>query len=68
MVGLFGKVFGGKKKEEQEVEEPQRNFRPEPSPEPQEEAGQRWLEAKRWREDKAMQEPLVKRGDFKRRI
>lgn len=62
MVGLFGKVFG---KKEEVVEE--RVSRPEPRIEqaPVEEAGQRWLEAKRWREDKAMEEPLIKRSEYK---
>jgi hypothetical protein len=31
-------------------------------------AGERWKTAKKWREQKAMQEPLVKRNEYKKKI
>jgi len=32
------------------------------------EAGQRWKLAKKWREQKAMEEPLVKRQEYKKKV
>jgi|GEM_PF-1458021 len=67
-MGIMDKIFGSKKAEEP-VRLGQLKRPAEEAPIPvEEEAGSRYLAAKKWREDKAMQEPLVKRGDFKRRI
>jgi len=62
-------IFGGKKEDKYEVYSARRIERP-----PAEEkvvddgVGSRWKEAKKWREDKQLEEPLIKRSGFKRRI
>ena len=62
-------IFSGKKEDKYEEYSARRIERP-PIEEKSEDdgAGSRWKEAKKWREEKAMQEPLVKRNGFKRRI
>lgn len=62
MVGILEKVFGKKKEEVREDEvvriEPKR-------PEDEDYTGQRWKLAKKWREQKEMEQPLVKRRNLK---
>ena len=71
MAGLMDKiknVFGGKKAESWDNEVPHR-IQPKAQEAPaEEEIGGRWKEAKKWREERAMQEPLVKRSGFKKRL
>ncbi|MFA5125699.1 MAG: hypothetical protein WC462_01720 [archaeon] len=60
-------IFGGK--EEQVEENPQRLGCTKKREEQEEsEVGQRWKIAKKWRENKQMQESLIKRNNFKKKI
>lgn len=70
MTGLFDKVkkVFAKKEVEEEVERPRRAT-PEPVAQIPEEdqPGNLYLKARKWREQKEMEEPLVKRNSFKRK-
>lgn len=59
---LFGNMFG--KKSDPLENEPIHRIEPRPEPTEEEEAGQRWKLAKRMREEREMNEPLVKRKRF----
>ena len=70
MTGLFDKVKKAFKGKEEEPFAPTRlhvQRVEEPAP-PVDEAGSRWKEAKKWREEQQDKEPLVNRSKFKRRI
>ncbi|MFA6269034.1 MAG: hypothetical protein WCW13_00655 [archaeon] len=68
MAGLLERLFG-KKEEKWDTQVPHRiEARRVEAPVREDENGQRWKIAKKWREDKAMEEPLVKRSEYKRRI
>jgi hypothetical protein len=64
-MGLFDKIFGKK----DTVEEIPRRIeaRPKDQPREEDEPGHRWKSAKKWREDKSLEEPLIKRREFKRK-
>lgn len=67
--GLFGRIFGGKRNDfgssENEpstrIEPRQEEVREEDQP------GKLYLKAKRWREEQKMNEPLVKRNEYKKK-
>ena len=65
-MGLFDSIKSklGKKEElKYEHEGPARVER-RPEPEEKSDVGERWKTAKAWREDKAMDEPIIKRKRF----
>ena len=68
--GLFGKLFGGKSSGfgSSESETPRR-IEPKIVEEriEEDEPGQLWKKAKKWREDQAMNEPLIKRSEYKKK-
>jgi hypothetical protein len=71
-MGLFDKVknvFGKKEEPRIEIEEPRRIATPEPVQRVAEEdqPGNLYLKARKWREQQAMQEPLVKRSEYKKK-
>ncbi len=59
MVGIFDKVFGKKKEEVKEEDIVRIETK---KVEDEDYAGQRWKLAKKWREQKAQEEPIIKRG------
>ena len=65
--GFFGKLFGRKK--EQTLEEIPRRIEPrtEEVKREEDEPGKLYLKARKWREDQQMNEPLVKRDQFKKK-
>ncbi|VVB75460.1 Uncharacterised protein [uncultured archaeon] len=66
-MGIMDKIFKSKKQEEP-VRLGQLKRPAEEAPIPvEDEAGSRYLAAKKWREDQAMNEPLVKRSQFKKK-
>jgi len=66
-MGIMDKIFKSKKAEEP-VRLGQLKRPAEEAPVPvEEEIGNRWMAAKKWREDQAMNEPLVKRSEFKKK-
>ena len=68
--GIFGRLFGGKKDSGfgSSENEPARRIeqRTEEMPREEDEPGKLYMKAKKWREEQAMNEPLVKRNDFKK--
>jgi len=67
MTGIIGKIkniFGGKR--ESSFEEPPTRLHGTKTEEKtvEDDSGQRWKTAKKWREDKEMDEPLIKRKRF----
>ena len=69
MAGIRDKIGSlfGKKAIEPRREEYVRRIEPKPEPTEESDVGSRWRTAQKWREDKALEEPLVKRRDFKRK-
>ncbi len=69
--GFFGKLFGGNKDSGfgSNDSEPATRIesRPPEAPREEDEPGKMYLRAKKWREEQAMNEPLVKRKEFKRK-
>lgn len=66
-MGIMDKIFKGKKTEEVvRLGEYKRPAEEAQAP-VEEEIGNRWMAAKKWREDQAMNEPLVKRSQFKKK-
>jgi hypothetical protein len=70
--GFFGKLLGGSSKPSgfgSTDSEPSRRIEPRIVEERREEdePGQLWKKAKKWREDQAMNEPLVKRNQYKKK-
>ena len=65
--GFFGKLFG--RKNESRTEEVPRRIEPKPIETEREEdqPGNRYKLAQKWREEQAMNEPLVKREQYKRK-
>ena len=69
--GFFGKLFGGNSSAgfKSSDAQPTRRIEQRPPEEVREEdePGQLWKKAKKWREEQAMNEPLVKRSQFKKK-
>ncbi len=69
--GFFGKLLGGKSNSGfgSTDSEPVRRIEPRIVEERREEdePGQLWKKAKKWREDQALNEPLVKRNQYKKK-
>jgi len=69
--GFFGKLFGGSKNAGFGTSETMAPRRIEPKVveerREEEEPGQLWKKAKKWREEQAMNEPLVKREQYKKK-
>lgn len=68
-MGLFDSIFGKKEEVKREATRLGSNKLKDAEEALKEESdvGSRWQTAKKWREDKAMEEPLIKRRDFKRK-
>ena len=68
--GIFGRLFGGKSKSDFDSSENEvpRRIEPKIAEERREEdePGKLYMKAKKWREEQAMNEPLVKRSEYKR--
>jgi predicted acyl esterase len=60
---FFKNLFGGKR-EQNFDNEPTARIEKRPEPSEVSDVGERWKTAKKWREQKAMEEPLVKRKRF----
>jgi len=66
-MGIMDKIFKGKKTEEVVRLGEYKRPAVEAQVPVEDEAGSRYLAAKKWREDQAMNEPLVKRSEFKKK-